>query len=234
LLHTPSAFHAERIAWRFVIYLNLVRSIRRILEATAPNSEPLYPHVLDDVDDESAESASVIISPYVHVQSPPASHHFTKVYEAYQTRLSPLVALEQRLIAQLSDEELNEEREATRLGTPNGAWHPLPNHSSDDPKRNPKSVLNLLKTIQTSPASMLPELSVRTTSNWKKALALSGMMKSSDSPQSGELVGWWEDPGDPVHVIHQCGPAMQDLWNDPMIKQRLAERRLRLEESGGL
>ena len=29
LLHSPSAFHAERIAWRAVIYLNLVRSIRR-------------------------------------------------------------------------------------------------------------------------------------------------------------------------------------------------------------
>lgn len=29
LLHTPAAFHKERIAWRFVIYLNLVRSIRR-------------------------------------------------------------------------------------------------------------------------------------------------------------------------------------------------------------
>ena len=31
LLHSPSAFHAERIAWRAVIYLNLVRSITRYL-----------------------------------------------------------------------------------------------------------------------------------------------------------------------------------------------------------
>lgn len=29
LLHTPAAFNAERIAWRFVIYLNLLRSVRR-------------------------------------------------------------------------------------------------------------------------------------------------------------------------------------------------------------
>ena len=29
LLHTPAEFHAERIAWRFVIYLNLLRSVRR-------------------------------------------------------------------------------------------------------------------------------------------------------------------------------------------------------------
>jgi hypothetical protein len=29
LLHTPAAFQAERMAWRIVIYLNLIRSIRR-------------------------------------------------------------------------------------------------------------------------------------------------------------------------------------------------------------
>jgi hypothetical protein len=29
LLHTPAAFQAERIAWRFVIYLDLIRSVRR-------------------------------------------------------------------------------------------------------------------------------------------------------------------------------------------------------------
>jgi hypothetical protein len=29
LLHTPAAFQAERVAWRIVIYLNLIRSVRR-------------------------------------------------------------------------------------------------------------------------------------------------------------------------------------------------------------
>ena len=29
LMHTPAAFNAERVAWRFVIYLNLLRSVRR-------------------------------------------------------------------------------------------------------------------------------------------------------------------------------------------------------------
>ncbi len=31
LLHSPATFHAERMAWRSVIYMNLVRSIRRYL-----------------------------------------------------------------------------------------------------------------------------------------------------------------------------------------------------------
>jgi len=43
ILHTPTQFHAERVAWRAVIYLNLVRSIRRVLqalEAEDPTAKP--------------------------------------------------------------------------------------------------------------------------------------------------------------------------------------------------
>lgn len=36
LLHTPAAFQAERIAWRFVIYLNLIRSVRRCVSVVTP------------------------------------------------------------------------------------------------------------------------------------------------------------------------------------------------------
>lgn len=36
LLHTPAAFQAERMAWRFVIYLNLIRSVRRYVPFVTP------------------------------------------------------------------------------------------------------------------------------------------------------------------------------------------------------
>jgi guanine nucleotide-binding protein subunit alpha len=36
LLHTPAAFQAERMAWRFVIYLNLIRSVRRCVLFVTP------------------------------------------------------------------------------------------------------------------------------------------------------------------------------------------------------
>jgi len=55
-------------------------------------------------------------------------------------------------------------------------------------------------------------------------------MKSPKSPHSGELEGWWEDPDDPVHILNKCASAMLDLWKDPNVKQRLTEKRLRLEE----
>ena len=228
LLHTPAAFHAERIAWRFVIYLNLVRSVRRILDAIAPDYETLNSHILDDDDDENAEAASVIISSTDGTFS--SSYHGIRGYEEHQSRLAPLLILEQRLIALLSDEEDNEEREATRLAT---TW----NTPSSGLIRSQKTPLDLggslevvipRTVIHPSPTSPLSpqsaqEISVKTTSNWKKALSLGGRMKSPKSPHSGELEGWWEDPDDPVHILNKCAPAMLSLWRDPNVKQRLIE-----------
>ena len=239
LLHTPAAFHAERIAWRFVIYLNLVRSIRRILDAISPDYETLNSHILDDDDDENAEAASLIISSTDGTSS--SSYHGIRGYENYQNRLSPLLILEQRLIALLSDEEDNEEREATRLTTTwssssSGSVHGTkapPDLSRSLEVVIPQTVIHPGPNSPLSPQST-QELSVKTTSNWKKALSLGGRMKSPKSPHSGELEGWWEDPDDPVHILNKCAPAMLDLWRDPNVKQRLTEKRLRLEESSGL
>ncbi|KAF9778279.1 guanine nucleotide binding protein, alpha subunit [Thelephora terrestris] len=240
LLHTPAAFNAERIAWRFVIYLNLVRSIRRILDAISPDYETLNSHILGDDEDENADAASLIISSTDGTSS--SSYHGIRGYENYQHRLAPLLVLEQRLIALLSDEEDNEEREATRLITTWSASSPSPG-SVRSPKAPPDLSASLeviipQNVVQPGPNSPLSpqstqEISVKTTSNWKKALSLGGRMKSPKSPHSGELAGWWEDPDDPVHILNRCSPAMLDLWKDPNVQQRLVDKRLRLEESSG-
>lgn len=242
LLHSPAAFHAERIAWRFVIYLNLVRSIRRILDAISPDYEILNSHIIDDdEDDENAEAASLIIS---STGATTSSYHGIRGYEGYHHRLAPLLILEQRLVALLSDEEDNEEREATRLtatwGTSLSSFsNPISDTKSRSDSNGGLAVVIPQTVIQPSPGSPLSpqstqELSVKTTSNWKKALSLGGRMKSPKNPHSGELEGWWEDPDDPVHILNKCAPAMLDLWRDPNVTQRLTEKRLRLEESSGL
>ena len=78
------------------------------------------------------------------------------------------------------------------------------------------------------------EVAVHHTTNWKKAFALGGKSKNPKSEHSGEIAGWWDDPDDPVHIVNACAPIMQELWRDPSVKRRLEEKRLRLEESGGL
>lgn len=75
-------------------------------------------------------------------------------------------------------------------------------------------------------------------STWKKSLSLSGRMtvRAPKSAHTGEIQGWWEDPGDPVHVIHACAAGehgISALWRDADVRAVLARRRVRMEESSG-
>ncbi|KAF9067278.1 guanine nucleotide binding protein, alpha subunit [Rhodocollybia butyracea] len=247
LLHTPAAFHAERIAWRTVIYYNLVRSIRRILDALSP----------EDVDesmenDESLETASIIITSNGR---PPSAISGTKVpnYDIYRQRLEPLVDLEEKLTRLLT---ASEEDEATHLplswnshGPSNG--FALTTNGRPAPTIVIPQSYTHSQSLPVSPASYSSpthingatngatssrkgkEVSVHTSKNWRKAFPLGGKSKSPKSAHSGEIEGWWEDLEDPVHCLHACAPAMQELWNDHNVRQRLEEKRLRLEESAG-
>jgi guanine nucleotide-binding protein subunit alpha len=253
LLHSPSAFHAERIAWRAVIYLNLVRSVRRILDALAPESDTLDDH--DDGDSDPAETASVIITSNGR---PPSAILGTQVsnYDTYRRKLEPLVELEERLIHLLSSPD---EDEATHLGPSRPAWEhyaifykvnenmPPPPTSNGTTNGRPSPTILIPKKKQTASSAAIrstvsppisasskgKEIVVLTSTNWKMALSLGNKSKSPKSPNSGEIEGWWEDPDDPVHTLNACYPAMQELWRDPQVRKRLQEKRLRLEESSG-
>ncbi|KAJ7109878.1 guanine nucleotide binding protein, alpha subunit [Mycena epipterygia] len=247
LLHTPAAFHAERIAWRAVIYLNLVRSVRRILDALQPETD----NVDDHDDGDSLETASVIIS---SSGRPPSAISGTKVpnYEGYRRRLHPLIQLEDRLIRLLSSPE---EDEATHFGpwenfaqqpyaafadpgqngrpTPTILIPPTKQVSTPSPLNGAASSSTSSPTSSTGSKSKGSEVAIHTSTNWKKAFSLGSRSKSPKSAHSGEIEGWWEDPDDPVHTLHACAPCMQDMWRDPNVRQRLREKRIRLEESSG-
>ncbi|KAG2022612.1 guanine nucleotide-binding protein alpha-4 subunit, variant 2 [Coprinopsis cinerea AmutBmut pab1-1] len=243
LLHSPATFHAERIAWRTVIYLNLVRSIRRILEALAPESD-----TLDDHEElESTDPALIVIS---SDGRPPSAILGTRVpnYESYRRRLEPLIELEERLIRLLSSQD---EDEATRLGPcPQGWNNYAQQHNGSEnqpplvngrvPSGRPTIVIpsktQTTGSVQvniTSTISHGKEVAVHPRNNWKKAFALGGNSKSPKSAHSGEIEGWWEDPDDPVHALNACAPAMMELWRDRNVRQRLSEKRIRLEETSG-
>ncbi|KAJ3512835.1 hypothetical protein NLJ89_g3293 [Agrocybe chaxingu] len=251
LLHSPSAFHAERIAWRAVIYLNLVRSIRRILDALEPESDAFDDH--DEVD--TYETAAVIIT---SSGRPPSAILGTRVsnYDSYRRRLEPLVELEERLTRLLSAPE---EDEPTHLGPSRPGWDQYATtHSNDNGPMSPRfathgfpngrpaptitipqkkqssSTISRTRSNQTmSSSNGVKEVEVHISKNWKRAFTLGSKSKSPKSAHSGEIEGWWEDPEDPVHTLNACAPAMQELWRDPQVRKRLQEKRLRLEESSG-
>lgn len=88
--------------------------------------------------------------------------------------------------------------------------------------------------VRSTAKSKKQEVAVHHTTNWKKAFALGGKSKSPKSEHTGEIAGWWDDPNDPVHVLNACAPAMLDLWKDESVRDRLDQKKIRLEESSGL
>lgn len=278
-MHSPSAFHAERIAWRAVIYLNLVRSIRRqvfefyflavlthsisysILDALAPEADAVDEH---DDGDSLLETASVIITSNGR---PPSAILGNGVpnYDVYRRRLEPLVELEERLIRRLS---ASDDDEPSQLNKSRPMWDqyatiynteslPPPSKSLTSsptktrpspsiliPQKKPTSSSSLCESTASSSyiSSQSPystdssnnELAVHTSTDWKRAFQLGSTSKSPKSAHTGEIEGWWENPDDPVHILHACYPTMYELWRDPQVRRCLDEKRLRLEESSGL
>lgn len=220
------------------------------MDAIAPEPDP-HLNGLEEIDDyDDSEPPAIIISGPSRPPSAYANPHF----ENYHRRLAPLIDLEARLIQQLSDPEDNNEQEATHLPSSSSmGWNPTTGNgdmtsefgsrsggSSDAGRTLPK--INIPSGSRSSPASPTTpgtgistnaELAVPTSFNWRKRFAL-GRIQSPKSEHSGELQGWWEDPDDPVHVLNRCAPTIIEMWRDSAVKQRLHEKRLRLEESSGL
>jgi guanine nucleotide-binding protein subunit alpha len=228
LLHSPATFHAERMAWRAVIYLNLVRSVMRILEALSPEED--IPG--DEIDDlESVEAASIFITSSGRPASAISGARVN--FESYRRRLEPLALLEQRLILLFNaNNEADTYLSSAQLKLANTSEKAVLNGRSpptisipDRPARDNRP----------SPISETGEreVTVHTSRNWKKAFSLVNRTKSPKSEHSGEIEGWWEDPEDPVHILNACASAMIELWHDPAVRQRLKEDGIFLEHSSG-
>ncbi|KAH8116185.1 G-alpha-domain-containing protein [Phellopilus nigrolimitatus] len=95
-LYTPSAFREERILWRSVIQLNLVRSVRKILDALSEHTDAVFDNMSVAEGDSDVDE-----------------HAFAAGLHELGMRLLPLRHIEQLLIAKLVPPD---EDEATLFG----------------------------------------------------------------------------------------------------------------------
>ncbi|KZV99265.1 G-alpha-domain-containing protein [Exidia glandulosa HHB12029] len=95
LMYAPNAFRDERFAWRGVIYLNLVRSIRRIVDALSADYE-------NEID---ADGEPIRPGTATSVHSAEKQEQFDTI----RARLQPLLSLEGKLIRMLNGEDLTDD-----------------------------------------------------------------------------------------------------------------------------
>lgn len=217
----------------------------RILEALAPESDALDDH--DDLDSAGA-GADIIISSNGRPASAILGTTQVTKYDEYRRRLMPLIELEDRLTRLLASPG---EEEPTRLVAPlaitprdnarnyyNNGNHPngFTTRIAQTFTTPPRQMSHMPRSISADGHdSRSREVAVRP-DEWKRSFSktFGYKSKSPKTPKSGEIEGWWEDPDDPVHTLHPCAKAMQELWADPEVRKKLHEKRLRLEESSGL
>lgn len=135
----------------------------------------------------------------------------------------PLLELEQRLIRQLS----------------------FPEEDDDPPLRDDIAVGRLPDLLLPAsafgrrvPNTRSGELALRPTSKWKEAFSFRAAAdrQKTRNDYTGEVRGWWEDPNDPVHILHGCAEGqygIRALWQDSAVRMTLTKRRVRMEESAG-
>ncbi|KAL7284102.1 hypothetical protein ACG7TL_001382 [Trametes sanguinea] len=203
LLNTPKAFRAERASWRAVVHLNVVRSIRVILDAMAeaqayhastyssPNT-PIRTHAPDLFHAASGSS----LARDARAQHPPLTAEHLKL----KLRLSPLLQVEEALIRKLTPAGSGEV-EATQRTSGTG--------SHADRAR-----------------ALDREIAVNSQFAWKGVFHRMMGRNSSDGEE-------FNDPDDPGHVLHACAEDMITLWNDPTIKALLRAQGIRIEDMPG-
>lgn len=157
--------------------------IHRILDALAPEVDPL-----DDHDDDSLETASVIIT---SSGRPPSAILGTRVsnYETYRHRLEPLVDLEERLIHLLSSPD---EDEATHLGPSRPMWEHYANMYNSENMTPPSKFPALALSQQNgrpSPTIMIPHKKQTSTSGVSRSVSTSASYAHAHANGIGNGIG---------------------------------------------
>ncbi|KAI0674434.1 G-alpha-domain-containing protein [Trametes maxima] len=206
LMNTPKAFRAERASWRAVVHLNVVRSIRVIVEAmsetqayhastySSPNT-PVRTHAPDLFRSPSGSS----LSRDARFQHPPLTAEHLKL----KLRLSPLVQVEETLIRKLTPAGSGEMEATQLLCMSSGGSHAERVRALDR------------------------ELAVNSQFAWKGVFhKMIGRTSQDGEADAG-------DPDDPSLVLHACAEDMITLWDDPVIKALLRAQGIRLEDMPG-
>ncbi|KAF5389677.1 hypothetical protein D9757_006044 [Collybiopsis confluens] len=255
-LYTPTAFREERILWRAVIQLNIVRSVRIILDAlNRPSSPPLSPSTSPKSHSRSLpnhRSRRRTSQFGTSSETSQTEEHFSPTQSGNDLYLSEpepesdseinsstcldppaLEALKLRLLPLRHIEALliaklvpPNEDEATQL---TGSTPP---HSNYPPSHTSRS------------SYRTQEVFVRPGPGWKGGLARARVhyagtrdcdeitSLNSGRPTSAGNLGL-ETSDESQEVLNACRDDIVRLWSDRGVKELLHRRKIRLEESPG-
>ncbi|KAI5121426.1 hypothetical protein M0805_006188 [Coniferiporia weirii] len=217
-LYTPSAFREERILWRSVIQLNLVRSVRKILDALADHTDAMFDSLSGGEGDSDGDEQQQ------QQQRQQRHHHPFSAVDLHELgmRLLPLRHIEQLLIAKLVPPG---EDEATHFG-----------YYADGSGAGAGGGGGASGSVSVSGSARgarNQEIFVRPGAAWKGFVARGKDPGGHARPQSSGPSLSIDLQDEPTAVLHECRHDLMDLWRNPIVDSLLRKRKIRLEEQPG-
>lgn len=251
-LYTPSAFREERVVWKAIIQLNIVRSINTILDTvslfeSSPRSRSASRprHYSDDEEEPRPAPLSYPPSPpgypptdFPHTIHPPL-HQPSFHHSFYNSQPLPPISIPPYSI--LSPSSYSFDTLKSRLSTPLAQIEQLLISRLVD-NADVNGSLEYEGVPQSSSPDFPPttssssgEVFVRPNMGWKGALARAarltrrGRQRPDSSSSSSSL-----DPFQIEQTLHALKHDMITLWSDPGVREVLKRRKVRMEEGSGL
>ncbi|KAJ6578829.1 guanine nucleotide binding protein, alpha subunit [Mycena vulgaris] len=238
LLYCKRQWSEERTSWRGVILLNLVRNMNDILDilgremaASSPappvlpvasSSNAILPPTAIPTSTSSSPSSSPLSSDSEFDDPPPSRRQSASIGSPSTSRLPPLKFKDKHRLLRL------------RLA-------PLRRVQSDLEQRLGAAATELYTTSATSAApfdSALPpkrdrEFSIHSTNGWKTALDRFRAARRRSGEESGVLRKVRDMEDEVLGVIAGCREDMRSVWDDRIVREMLARRKVRIEDSAG-
>ncbi|KAI0324728.1 G-alpha-domain-containing protein [Cubamyces sp. BRFM 1775] len=223
LAFAPKAWRAERASWRAVIQLNLVRSINLILDILSQEMSKAAPQPTSPV---SSPFLRPVTSQGRHPPPPadqpersssPTPFQFTNTHALLKLRLVPLRRVEadlKQLIGAATDE-----------------FAPDSAVSFGQTEEANAAVLYDGSAARRRPA----EFYVRSNVSWRETLrsAYQGLHGDSEQQLSSASLDGQSKLEDATEIIASCAEDMQALWTDPVVREVLKRRKIRMEQTPG-
>ncbi|OJA13951.1 hypothetical protein AZE42_01346 [Rhizopogon vesiculosus] len=205
LQHARHEWAEERASWRAVIYLNLIRNIIRVLDILIREMSLAESEKRPG----SSTTPECVSDSDEETPSRGMSYHFTDKHSFIRRRLGPLRSVQIDLESKLGP-EAQEVRSATSMSA-------TPFDSTVPPS-------------QSLPKRPSRDFGVSSTNGWKSALEKlrPSMMNSARLQRRRDA-----DHNEITDVLFGCKEAMLDLWQDPVVQQVLAHRKMKIEDSPG-
>lgn len=226
LAFAPKAWQAERASWRAVIQLNLVRSINSILDVlsqemasspstTSPTTSPFMRPTTAQGANRFDPSTSTSPTDGSSTSSDPDGLQFTNTHALLKLRLAPLRRVEadlKQLIGAATDELAPDAFGAPAQAADDANGAVL--YDGSPPRRRPA------------------EFYVRSNQSWRDALR--STYQGAGAASERAAAAHESKLENATEIIASCAVDMEALWADPVVREVLRRRRMRIEQAPGL